>query len=159
MHATELWAVLSADLNHEILETSYINEKKLYRRVVEDLAANLRKKPSIILETPRLLRHELFRPLLQLPHFHVVTQNLMILWLARTQVPMMTTFLDSLEIKHDGKGSVDVFPESVDKTKLAQAVTILYNSFPEEKVTAYLSVLDSVAGVNWPDLVPLIKKP
>lgn len=158
MHATELWATISANLNHEILEVSYTHEKKLYRRVVEDLAANLRKRASIILETPRLVRHELFRPLLQLPNFHVVTQNLMILWLAKTQVPMMTTFLDSLEIKHDGQGSVDAFPEAVDPIKLAKAVTVLYDTFPEEKVTAYLSVLDSVAGVNWPELVPLLKK-
>jgi hypothetical protein len=158
MHAIELWSTLSPALNHEILETAYLNEKKLYRRVVDDIAANLRKRPKMILEMPRQARHELFRPLLQLPGFHIITQNLLIHWLATTQTALMNAFLDGLAIKHDGAGSVDAFPESVDKAKLAGTVQKLYADFEEEKVTAYLSVFDSISGVKWPDLEPLIKK-
>lgn len=158
MHAIEFWSTISPALNQEILETAYLNEKKLYRRVVEDLAANLRKRPKVILEMPRQARHELFRPLLQLPNFHVITQNLFIHWLATTQVPLMNAFLDALDIKHDGAGSVDSFPETIEKSRLSAAVDKLYAGFEQEKVTAYLSVFDSISGVNWTDLEALIRK-
>jgi hypothetical protein len=157
MHATELWSTLSPALNHEILEVAYQNEKKLYRHVMDDVGPNLKIRAKMILETPRVARHELFRPFLQLPQFHVVTQNLMILWLATTQVPVMTAFLDSLGIKHDGVGSVDSFPKEMDATKLTKAVEELYGKFPEEKVTAYLSIFDTISGVSWVELPALIR--
>jgi hypothetical protein len=158
MHAIEFWGTISPSLNQEILETAYLHEKKLYRRVVDDLAANLRKRPKMILEMPRAARHELFRPLLALPAFHLITQNLMIHWLATSQVALMNAFLDVLGIKHDGAGSVDAFPEKVEKSKLSAAVEKLYQDFESDKVTAYLSVFDSISGVEWADLNSLIKK-
>jgi hypothetical protein len=158
MHAIEYWNLLSPALNHEILETACLNEKKLYRRVVDDLAANLRKRPKMILEMPRQARHELFRPLLGLPHFHIITQNLMIHWLATTQVSLMNTFLDELSIKHNDAGSVDAFPAQVDKARLSAAVDKLYAGFEQEKVTAYLSVFDSISGAKWADLESMIKR-
>ncbi len=157
MHAIEFWSTISPSLNQEILETAYLNEKKLYRRVVDDLAANLRKRPKVVLEMPRQARHELFRPLLQLPNLHILSQNLFIHWLATTQVPLMNAFLDALDIKHDGAGSVEAFPATVEKKKLSAAVDKLYAGFEQEKVSAYLSVFDSISGAKWDDLGSLIK--
>ncbi|NJK92662.1 MAG: hypothetical protein HC904_13045 [Blastochloris sp.] len=157
MHATEYWQKMSPEKNHEILEFAYLNDKKLYRRVVEDLSAQLRKRPKLILETPRAQRHELFRPLLGLPNVHLLSQNLMILWLGQKQVTLLNAFLDALGIEHDQAGSVERFPETVDKKKLSSAVEGLYQAFPEEDVNAYLSVFDSISGVNWPELKDLIR--
>jgi hypothetical protein len=158
MFAHEAWKLLTPELNHEVLEAAYTHEKKLYRRVVQEMAQNLRRRPQMLLETPRKDRHALFQPLLSLPHFELTSQNILIVWLAETQQPLMTTFLDALGIAHDGKGYADGFPETIDDARLKAAVEQLYAGFPAPKVNLYLGVLERISGVQWPNLAALIRK-
>lgn len=156
MFAYEAWKEVTLDLNHEVLEAAYVHEKKLYRRLVQEMAQNLRKRPQMLLEMPRRERHAVFYPLLQLPHFDLTAQNLIIVWLSKTKAPMMTAFLDALGIAHDGKGYADEFPETVDEAGLKRAVEELYDKFPHDAVGLYLRVLDRVSGVAWPALPALV---
>jgi len=157
MFAHEAWKEVTPELNHEVLEAAYVHDKKLYRRLVQEMAQNLRKRPQMVLEMPRRERHAFFYPLLQLPHFDLHAQNLVIVWLAETQAPMMAAFLDALGIAHDGKGYADGFPEAVDEARLKQAVAGLYEGFPKDAVGLYLRVLDRVSGVEWPGLPALVQ--
>lgn len=159
MFAHEAFQSMPAELNHEVLDAACLNDKKLYRRLMNDMAANLRKRPQALLALPRRERHVLFQPLLGLPQFDVLAQNLVINWLAETQVALMTAFLDTVGIAHDGKGYAEAFPESVDDAKLRGAVDALYAKFPEPAVTLYLGVMDRISGVQWPNLAGLIRTP
>lgn len=157
MYAYEVWNSVPQDLTHEILETAYVQEKRLYRQLVSEMAANLRKREQFLLKMPRAERHALFQPLLGLPNFEILGQNLFITWLGTTQEAMMVAFLDQLGIKHDGHGYAEGFPENVEADKLKKAVEALYAAFPEAKVNVYLGVMERVSGVSWPALAPLLK--
>lgn len=158
MHAFQIWASLSQPLQHEILESSYFNQKKLYRLLIQDMADVLRKRPILLQALPRKERHMLFQPILGLPNYQVLSQNLLMQWLVEDQSKMMAAFLDALGIEHDGKGCVDSFPGEIDEAKLKAAVEKLYAEFPEEKVTVYLRTFDVLSGANWPSLNPLIRE-
>jgi hypothetical protein len=157
MFAFEAWKEVTPRLNHEVLEAAYAHEKKLYRRLVQEMAQNLRKRPQMLLDMPRAERHVLFHTLLALPHFDLLAQNLIILWLSKTQVPMMTAFLDALGISHDGKGCAEKFPDQVETERLRAAVDGLYSTFPPDAVGLYLRVMDRISGVDWPELPGLVR--
>lgn len=157
MYAYEVWNHVPTALAHEILDTAYAHEKKLYRQLVSEMSANLRKREPFVLKMPRAERHVLFQPLLALPNFEILGQNLFITWLGQTQEAMMVAFLDQLGIKHDGHGYAEGFPENVDAAPLKKAVEALYGAFPEEKVNVYLGVMERISGVQWPALAPLLK--
>lgn len=156
MYAYELWKDLPPKLHHELLEAVYLNNKKSYRNVVNQMAKNLRYRPERLLETARKERHQLFQPVLSLPQFHLLTQNILMDWLRYTQTPMLAKFLDALGIPHDGTGCSDTFPAQLDDTKLPAAVDALYASFPKDHVALYLKTFDAVTGVPSPKLQELI---
>ena len=157
MYAYEVWNQVPQSLAHEILDTAYVHEKKLYRQLVSEMSANLRKREQFVLKMPRAERHVLFQPLLGLPNFEILGQNLFITWLGQTQEAMMVSFLDSLGIKHDGHGYAEGFPESMDDSKLKKAVDALYQAFAEDKVNVYLGVMERVSGIQWPALAPMLR--
>lgn len=159
MYCTEAWGTISPSLNHLIFESAYNGDKKLYRRVIQDLAGNLRRRPKVILEMPRSARHELFQPLMGLPAFEVLAQNLIIHWLKQERSGMVIAFLDALGIAHDGRGFADEFPEEVPQAKLKAAVKTLLKEYPEEEVAFYLNIFDSLTGTEWDGLEELIPKP
>lgn len=157
MFAHQAWSHLSPELNHEVLEAACLHEKKLYRRVVQEMAQNLRRRPQMLLEMPRRERHGLFQPLLGLPQFDLAAQNLIIVWLSETQAGMLVSFLDALGIAHDGKGYADAFPESVEPERLRAAVEGIYGAHDAGRVSLYLRVLDRISGVDWPGLENMIR--
>lgn len=157
MNAYQAWAELSPDLNHDILETAYLGNKKLYRLLLDDMAKNLRRRVVSLQMMPRRERHLLFRAVLAQPQLHVIAQNLLMFWLSEKHAPMMCQFLDNLHIPHDEKGCAEEFPESVDPAQLSHAVQALYTSFPQETVSLYLKTFDVLSGRSWPDLPSLIR--
>lgn len=159
MYCTQAWGTISSDLNHRVLESAYLNDKKLYRRLVQDMAMNLRKRPKVVLEMPRTARHELFQPLLQLPQFEVLAQNLVIHWLSQEKREMVTGFLDHLKIPHDENGFAEDFPEDMPKGSLKKAVDRLLKEGPEEDVWFYLRIFDNLTGTEWKALEELLPEP
>ncbi|MDR1146087.1 MAG: hypothetical protein LBK71_08140 [Verrucomicrobiales bacterium] len=149
MRAFEIWPKLSKELNHEILETACLHEKRLYRHTVQDLSEAMRKRMPAVLELPRATRHELFQPLLGWSKFDVLGHNLVINWLRVAGEPMMVAFLDAVEVRHDGRGCTENFPATVAAAKLATACQLLYEKFPAEKVTLYLQLFPNISGVRW----------
>lgn len=150
MRAFQIWNDLSVNLNHEILESAYLNNKKLYRSLVDEMAKNLHQRSQKLLDTPRAERHIAFKGILLLPNFDVLTQNLLMSWLLHSESALMAAFLDELKIPHDGRGCVEELPEKVDDKLFSSAVAALYKKFDQEKVTVYLKTFDSVGGRNWP---------
>ena len=70
--------------------------------------------------------------------------------------PMMSAFLDALNIEHDnGLITAEEVP-APDKAKLDQAVQTLKASFPEEAVRLYLHTLLLLDGDTWADLSGLV---
>lgn len=158
MLCSQAWGSIDPSLNHRIFESAYVGDKKLYRRAIQDLSANLRRRPKLVLEMPRAARHELFQPLMGLPVFEVLAQNLVIHWLKQDRADMVIAFLDALGIGHDGRGFVDDFPEKMPKAKLKSAMKNLLQDYPQEEVAFYLTIFDTLSGAQWEDLEELIPK-
>jgi hypothetical protein len=152
MMVTEAWAALDSALNHEVLDCACLEDKKLYRRVVQEMSKNLRRRPQMLLGMPRPARHELFRPLLGLPQFETLAQNLAIRWLRERRKGMMVSFLDTLGVVHDGAGMAESFPETMEEKKLLEGARALAAAHGKEAVFFYLNIFDQICGVEWPGL-------
>jgi len=157
MRAYQVWTTLPGPLNHEIWQSVYLQDKKLYRLAVQDMAEALRKRPQALLELPREARHELFRPLMGLPQFDVLGHNLVIKWLGSTRQAMLVDFLDALGIPHDGNGCAEQFPETMTVARLKKAIAALYAKHDAPAVSLYLHLFPSICGVNWPGLADHIQ--
>ncbi len=149
MRISEVWSELTPELNHRVLEASYLHDKALYRRLNQEMAKGLGKRPKTILEMPRLERHSLYQPLLGMNIYMVLAQNLTINWLSYEATSLLTSFLDALGIEHDGKGCAEAFPEDVPKAKLVKAMKSLVDAGDKEGALFYLSIFPDISGIEW----------
>src|SRR5579859_3081654 len=99
MHAYEAWKDISPELNHEILDAACIENKKLYRHLVDDVASALRVRSQKLLENSRKERHQKFCEFLVKPNFGILSQNLLMNWLDKNETKMLVAFLDALNLK------------------------------------------------------------
>jgi len=152
MRIPEAWTEASGDLNHLILESAYLHDKTLYRKLNQEMASNLRRRLTRILDLPRRERHDLYHPLLGTIPFAVLAQSLAVNWLSHEGNAMMSGFLDALSIPHDGHGCAQEFPESVPDKKLKSAVNQLSQSYPSEDLYFYLGIFEDLSGTQWDGL-------
>ena len=70
---------------------------------------------------------------------------------------MLTSFLDKLEIEHDGEGSVEGdLPDQLDAEKLKEAVEEMIEKNSEEEVKIYLTLFQAQRPDGWTELQSLI---
>ncbi|MEM6884922.1 MAG: hypothetical protein AAF571_07805 [Verrucomicrobiota bacterium] len=149
MRISEVWSELSPELNHRVLEAGYLHDKVLYRKLNQEMARGLGKRPKVLKEMPRKERHELYRALLGMPIYMVIAQNLTINWLSHEATSLLTTFLDQLGVEHDGKGCAEEFPEEVVKPKLIKAMKALLDQGDRDGALFYLWIFPDISGIEW----------
>jgi hypothetical protein len=149
MRISEVWTELSPELNHRVLEAGCLHDKVLYRRLNQEMSKGMGRRPKTILEMPRKERHELFRPLLAMPVYMVLAQNLTINWLSHEAAPLLVSFLDQLGIEHDGKGCAEQFPAEVSQAKLVKAMKSLTAGEDPEGALFYLKIFPDISGIEW----------
>jgi len=64
---------------------------------------------------------------------------------------MLSDFLDTLGIPHKG-GVVEDFPETIEESKLNEAVDKLLAKYPQEKVLLYLNSFNAMNDAPWEGL-------
>lgn len=151
MRISEVWSELSPELNHRVLEAGCQHDKALCRKLNQEMARGLGKRPKSLMEMPRKERHALYQPLLGMGIYMVMAQNLTINWLTYEATSLLTSFLDQLGIEHDGKGCAEVFPEDVTKAKLVKAMKSLIAAGDKEGALFYLGIFPDISGVEWKD--------
>lgn len=151
MRISKVWSDLSPELNHRVLEAGYLHDKALYRKLNQEMARGLGKRTKSLLEMPRQQRHMLYQPLLAMPIYMVMAQNLTINWLSHEATSLLTSFLDQLGIEHDGKGCAEAFPDEVTKAKLTKAMKSLIAEGDTEGALFYLKIFPDISGVEWKD--------
>ena len=65
---------------------------------------------------------------------------------------MLITFLNTLDIPHDGNGIVNELPETLDKEKLAKAVDELFEKYPAGVASVYLQMFQLQTEDGWDEL-------
>ena len=151
MTLNEIIGFISPELANEILDDTFQEDKQLYKGISSEAAAALKLRPVFFEQKPRRERNKIILDLLTRPRMQNTAATLLRGWLVKTEAPMLSDFLDSMEIPHKN-GVVDDFPESVDESKLNAAVDKLLEKYPHEKVLVYLNSFSAMNDAPWESL-------
>lgn len=152
----ELVGFMPATLAQEILDTTYRDDKPLYKAVLAAVAEATRVRPAFLEKKPRAQRHLDMISVLGRPRMEEAAASLIRGWLLKAQTAMLADFLDTLGIPHEN-GAVEEFPEAVPDDKLLAAVEAVLAKYPREKVALYLNAIHATSGVKWPNLERLLQ--
>ncbi len=156
MKAHQMFASLTPELATRILEDVFLQQKELYKTVLQAAAQSLRVRPVFLERQPRPERRRRLAAALGRSDLNAVASNLIGGWLIKTQCALLSEFLDALKIAHD-KGVVENLPKSVDEGSLNAAVENLLAKYPQEIVTLYLHAFCEMNDVQWPPLALLLR--
>lgn len=152
MTQSEIFGRLPAPLAHEILAYMQKEQKASYAFAVQTLASQRRFRPIFIERKPPAERHAWIQQQLARSLNEQLAGNVIGLWLTGAQAPMLASFLDSLGIAHDGKGSIETLPPSPEKSALKAAVDGLLEKYPAASVKTYLHAFQTSEPEAWPAL-------
>ena len=85
-----------------------------------------------------------------------IGDHLLQVWLLRKHQDMLITFLNTLDIPHDGNGIVNELPETLDKEKLAKAVDELFEKYPAGVASVYLQMFQLQTEDGWDELAEVL---
>ena len=155
-NAYELFGFMSKPLATEIVESTFSDNKELYRATLAAVAEAKHVRPIFLERKPRADRHKDMIDMLSRPRMNVAAGALIRGWLMKTQTPMLSEFLNALEIPHKD-GAVDDLPASMEEAKLKVAVGRILEKFPAEKVAIYLHAFDEMNEVRWENLKTILE--
>jgi hypothetical protein len=157
MTLNELIGFMSPELANEILEDTHTEDKPLYKAIGAEVASALKLRPAFFEQKPRKERNKIILDMLTRPRMQASAATLLRGWLVKTEAPMLTDFLETLGIQHKG-GVVEDFPETIDETKLNQAVDKLLEKYPHEKVLLYLNSFNAMNDAPWEGLTKRLRE-
>ena len=85
-----------------------------------------------------------------------IGDHLLQVCLLRKHQDMLITFLNTLDIPHDGNGIVNELPETLDKEKLAKAVDELFEKYPAGVASVYLQMFQLQTEDGWDELAEVL---
>ena len=151
-----MFAALTPGLATQILEDLRAQQKDLYKSALQSAAQAMKVRPVFLERQPRAERDRRIAATLGHVEMNLVAGNVIGAWLIKTQVPMLSEFLDALKIPHD-KGVVENLPESVEDGALTAAVEGLLATHPQEVVTLYLQAFYEMNEARWPHLALMLR--
>jgi len=154
--AHELFGFMSPNLAKDILQSIYDNDRELYRATLNAVAEAKKLRPLFLERKSKVERHSDMVAMLAKQRLDLVAANLLRGWLMKKNQKMLITFLDSLGVAHN-QAAVESLPETVDDSKLKDAVDNLLGSFTHEEVAVYLNAFYSMNEVSWPNLKTLLE--
>lgn len=157
MATSLIWSKIEAPLAHEIILCAQETKKKVYKAALDIFTKQMGLRANKILEMPKVERHLVWQKLLAQGHLEALSFNLLSHWLMETQTPMLSAWLDTLGVKHNGKGVTDIFPDCPPAAKLQEAIDVLLAKFPAQHVSIYLRAFNDIDGVQWEALDKLIE--
>jgi hypothetical protein len=154
---TEIWQRISNEKAYEIIRVVNETNKKLYRKTLELLSPHMGLRAVIVLEMPKQERHKAWIEFFRQPQYVSFAFNFLSWWLMNRHQAMLTTWLDTLGIKHV-KGVAEEFPsEEPAMDLLVKGVNQLMGMYDAEDVKIYLRAFYEIDEVQWPALATLIE--
>jgi hypothetical protein len=157
---SSLWKRLSAERKLEAAQEFWKDENASseHAEAVVAIAARIKFRPKSVVALPTEKKASY---LVSLPAIsELVAARLLVVYHLRHQRPLMRTFLDALEIKHEDGLIADEELKAPPPEKLEAAVSAISASYPAEDVSLYLSTLlwqdtDTWGGLSRvPQVVP-----
>lgn len=157
MRAYQIFQNISQELATEIFSYLRSDEKETFQGLVSSLAEQRKLRPIFILKKTPADQIAWLCKTACLKFADGVDEHVLQIWLLNKQRPLLISFLDSMEIEHDGEGSVDNLPETLDAGKLKTTADLLLENNPEEIVKIYLHVFQLQKVGGWPTLGELLE--
>ncbi len=157
MTAQQILEAIGPELRTQILSYIQTEERPAYRAMMNSLAAARKLRPQFVLEKSRAQQQEWVVNQLNLKSNGPVIEQLIQIWLLKSQSGMLITFLDTLGVEHDGKGQVENLPETIDQDKAAAAIQALITAYPERQVALYLHMFQMQRPEGWEGLTKAIE--
>lgn len=152
MNAHQLIQVIGSELQNEILTYMQTQERPAYRAVIDSLAKQRKLRPQFILEKSRPQQAAWLLAQLSLKSNDPVAEQLLQIWLLKSQPQMLITFLDAVGIAHDGKGQVEELPEVIAPDKAAAGIQALLAAYPPRQCALYLHMFQLQRPGGWTGL-------
>lgn len=157
MKACDLFSQISPGLGAEIVRYLRTDLRDVYRATLATLAKNKKLRLEFVQKKSGDQQIAWMLDALRLKINDEVGHQILQVWLMKAEAPMLITFLDALEIAHDGNGAIDGdFPDDFDASKLQAAITALLDKHPAEKATVYLRAFQLQRPGGWPVLATAI---
>jgi hypothetical protein len=152
MQAHQLLQAISPELRQQILSYLQNDERPAYRAVINSLTGQRKLRPQFILEKSRAQQAEWVLAQICTKHNDPIAEQLLQIWLLKSQPTMLTTFLDAVGIAHDGKGQVEDLPDEIPEDKATAGIDALLAAFPAEQVALYLHMFQLQRPGGWDGL-------
>ena len=152
MKCHEIFSRLSPELTNEIFAHLIEHEKPVYKAMIQNVATRRKLRPVFIERKPKNERHIWLRQALSMRGADDIATQLLQIWLLGAHRQMICDFLDSLGIKHDGKGVVDSLPAEPSREALTDTITKLLEGRSAEFVAVYLHAFQAMDETGWSTL-------
>jgi hypothetical protein len=157
MKACEIFQKLDPALGSEIIGFLREEQKDVYRATVTTLAQHRHLRPQFVQKKSRAEQAAWILETLKFKTSESIGEQLLQVWLMKSQTAMLAEFLDALGITHDGKGAVEEIPPDLDGSKVQPAVGKLLEKFPADKVAIYLHIFQLQQSGGWPAISAAIE--
>ena len=131
-------------------------ERESYKGVVERLAEQQKMRPVFITKQSPEKQVKLLTAACGRKPAEAIAMQVLEIWLMRGRQAMLVDFLDRMEIKHDGAGMVDKFPEVMEPALLSSTLAGMRETYPAGELALYLYVLQEQKEGGWPELSALL---
>lgn len=158
MNAYQIFQQIDPELATEIFTYLRKDEKKTYQGLVASLTEQRKLRPIFILKKTPADQIAWLYKMARMKMANGIDEHVLQMWLLNQQRDLLIDFLNAMEIEHDGEGSVDNLPESLDADKLSAAVDQLIGKHPQEIVKIYLHVFQMQKVDGWPELGALLEQ-
>lgn len=123
---------------------------------MRELGALKKLRPEFIQRKPLQEQFSFIQKMLAWKPSNEIGDHLLQVWLLRKHQDMLITFLNTLDIPHDGNGIVNELPETLDKEKLAKAVDELFEKYPAGVASVYLQMFQLQTEDGWDELAEVL---
>jgi streptomycin 6-kinase len=156
MKAHEIFQRFPDDAAGEIFQYLYASDKPAYRACLQVLASRRKLRPVILERKTRTERHSWLRGELTRKNNDDAATEILQTWLLGAHQPMICGFLETLGVKHDGRGLLETLPPEPERQRLVEAVDQLLASQSRNAAIAYLHLFCEMDIADWPTLKQIL---
>jgi len=156
MKANEIFSNMKDETAESIFQYLRAEERQVYSAALSGLATNRKLRPIFVQKKAVPDQMAWLVKNVRLKGSAEVAENVLQLWLLKGNSEMLVMFLDGIGVEHDGEGSADEIPESIDAKKLKKTTDSMLKKFGPELVRVYLQMFQMQRAGGWDEITELI---
>jgi len=157
MKAHQLFQAVSSELKNEIVMHLDTQHRPAYNMVMGELAKLRKLRPVFLERKSQADQHVWLLDQLRMRSNNGLSEQVIQLWLLKSQQDMLKTFLDAVGIEHKD-GEVENLPEEIADDKATAGVAALIAAYPADKVAVYLHMFQMQRVDGWPSITKAIEE-